>query len=583
MDVLKAVQNYLNKMIQDVSGMKVLLLDAETTPIISLVVTQSQLLAREVYLIDKIDNRQREKMKHLKCISFIRPTPESMQFLVEELRDPCYGDYYLYFSNTIKKSAVERLAEVDEHEVVREVQEYYADYHAINPDLFSLGLTSSLFVENKLTWDNKSFARCNEGIIALLLSLKKKPLVRYAKSSVLAKKLATEIMYNIQQESPLFEFRKTDTPPILLILDRRNDPVTPLLNQWTYQAMVHELYGITNGRVDLSNGQKPTNSTEQQLKEIVLNADQDPFYKKCIHLNLGDLGQEIKNYVDEYQLKHKSTMNIESISDMKKFVEEYPEFKKLGGNVSKHVSLVSDLSRRVEKESLLEAGEVEQSLAVQENHNADLKAIQKLLEKPNLPELYKLRLVLLYALRYEKAAYSVVGTLVEQLRSQGLSDRKISMVEAVIQYAGTDSRQEDIFNTSSDVFSRTKQAFKGLKGVENVYTQHTPYLVETLEQIIKGKLNGDRYPFIDGGTKDRTQDLIVFMIGGVTYAEAREVAKLNASNQGVRIVLGGSTIHNSTSFLMEMEEAVARWNTSKSEAQKQMSPPLPRVKSARID
>lgn len=27
--------------------------------------------------------------------------------------------------------------------------------------------------------------------------------------------------------------------------------MTPLLSQWTYQAMVHELLGIQNGRVDL--------------------------------------------------------------------------------------------------------------------------------------------------------------------------------------------------------------------------------------------------------------------------------------------------------------------------------------------
>lgn len=56
----------------------------------------------------------------------------------------------------------------------------------------------------------------------------------------------------MQQETSLFDFRRTETPPILLILDRRSDPVTPLLNQWTYQAMVHELLGISNGRVDLS-------------------------------------------------------------------------------------------------------------------------------------------------------------------------------------------------------------------------------------------------------------------------------------------------------------------------------------------
>ena len=56
----------------------------------------------------------------------------------------------------------------------------------------------------------------------------------------------------MQSEASLFDFRMTQVPPLLLILDRRNDPVTPLLSQWTYQAMVHELLGIQNGRVDLT-------------------------------------------------------------------------------------------------------------------------------------------------------------------------------------------------------------------------------------------------------------------------------------------------------------------------------------------
>lgn len=37
----------------------------------------------------------------------------------------------------------------------------------------------------------------------------------------------------------------------LLLVDRRDDPVTPLLSQWTFQAMVHELIGIDDNRVDL--------------------------------------------------------------------------------------------------------------------------------------------------------------------------------------------------------------------------------------------------------------------------------------------------------------------------------------------
>jgi vacuolar protein sorting-associated protein 45 len=32
-------------------------------------------------------------MRHLRCLCFIRPSPESIQSLIEELRDPKYGEY----------------------------------------------------------------------------------------------------------------------------------------------------------------------------------------------------------------------------------------------------------------------------------------------------------------------------------------------------------------------------------------------------------------------------------------------------------------------------------------------------------
>jgi len=45
------------------------------------------------------------------------------------------------FSNILSKTAIERLAEVDEYEVVKEVQEYFADYAPLLPCLFSLNHT----------------------------------------------------------------------------------------------------------------------------------------------------------------------------------------------------------------------------------------------------------------------------------------------------------------------------------------------------------------------------------------------------------------------------------------------------------
>ena len=91
----------------------------------------------------------------------------------------------------------------------------------------------------------------------------------------------------------------------------------------------------------------------------------DPFFHAQYLSTFGDLGSSLKDYVQEYQSRSlaQSPSSINSIADMKRFMEEYPEFRKLGGNVTKHVALVGELSRLVGRDKLLEVGEVEQGLA----------------------------------------------------------------------------------------------------------------------------------------------------------------------------------------------------------------------------
>jgi vacuolar protein sorting-associated protein 45 len=83
-----------------------------------------------------------------------------------------------------------------------------------------------------LQWRSYNLLRSAQGISALLLSLRRNPFIRFQANSDLAKRLADKVREVLSKESSLFEFRnETDAAAILLIVDRRDDPVSPLLLQ----------------------------------------------------------------------------------------------------------------------------------------------------------------------------------------------------------------------------------------------------------------------------------------------------------------------------------------------------------------
>lgn len=96
--------------------------------------------------------------------------------------------------------------------------------------------------------------------------------------------------------------------------------------------MVHELIGIKNNRVSLTEVPGIT----KELEEVVMNAEYDEFYSnvkrkdvfrcnevllffcsKNLYSNFGDIATNIKALMEHFQEKHKSQSKIESIGDMK--------------------------------------------------------------------------------------------------------------------------------------------------------------------------------------------------------------------------------------------------------------------------
>jgi len=559
--VVVGVQEYVQAMVDRIAGMKVLILDAETVGIISMVMSQSDILEREVFLVERIEQERSERLGNVNAVCLLRPTNQNFLLLTKELKAPRYKEYHIFFTNVVQHARLEQLASCDECEVVHQVQEFFVDVYAVGHELFSLNLPSTIrLTEDRGRWssyEDSVFERTVEGLLAACLTLRMLPAVRYTNASDLTREVAYRLLNRIQQEQNLFETierEKRGDSPVLLLLDRRSDPVTPLLNQWTYQAMLHELLAMENNRVDMSK----VPGIRAELHEIVMSPTQDPFFEENALSNFGDLGVSIKKYVEDYQSQTKSTARIESIEEMQKFVDEYPEFRRMSGNVSKHVAVVHELSRIVEANGLLEASQLEQELACTENRQEQYKALIEMLRGQSITNMERLRLVLLYALRYEHP--SSISSLKEMLRGKGIGEDQVGLVEQLLRYGGSRVRGGDLFQNKSFLEKAKSAVARGFKDVENVYTQHKTQLASTADQLMKGKLKEAVFPFVEGcrytsAARDQVPRAIIFVIGGCCFEELRDVVELNRTlDAGRCVILGGTTVHNSRSFLADVAQ-----------------------------
>ncbi|KAL8449064.1 hypothetical protein Emed_003416 [Eimeria media] len=710
-DLVALAARHVRLMLEKAPGPKVLLLDAETTSIISCAVTQSEILQKEVFLVERLDALPSGAYEHLSAVCFLRPTNENILLLLRLLQQqgpgtdsPLLGpvdsgppprrfrELHIFFSGALQRQSemLKRLARQDETDVIAQVFELFVDIYPLGPRLFSLNIPALSQLQRclcrkagesaqacgfcrdatrrprpslnaGLVWimllllssplargGNTSnccwslpalllteqgagahsanadaadqwhcfelplpllFAadaelvvvdsRMVDGLFSCIALLGGGPLIRFQRGSNVCQRLAAATQHRIdefrasQQQTQTQDSAASAAPTgrfVLLLFDRREDPVTPLLNQWTYtvnaltlstgsliisllhlsisllakgvsscfrpvmttgvcglQAMVHELLSIRHNRVDLHK----VPGISEDLKEVVLSTTQDEFYKANCFSNFGDLGVAVKQHVNEYQEKTKTHAQIASLEAMRNFIEQYPECKKMSGSVFKHVTIIHELSRLVQERQLLSVSEVEQDLATREARTEHVKSVMQFLRNPDITNMDKLRLVLLYAIRYE--GDPSVEPLKGELRRAGVDAEEVLLVDAITQYSSAANRSGDLLQNKSLLAVAKNSITKGLQGVTNVYTQHKSRLKESTYPVLTAHQYGG--PTSSGTSKEKLQTVVVFVVGGATYEEERDMDEL-ARATGVSIILGGSTMLNSRSFLADVSQLI---------------------------
>ena len=171
--------------------------------------------------------------------------------LAQEIGRPRYGSYYVYFTNRIPRADLKMLAESDINELVQDIKEVPSDYMALESHVYTFSIKTPI---KNLQWESSSFQKTVDSLKSLLLSLRTpKPKIVFLKNSKLCEELATSVYQQMYADTNLPKdqdwtsrsaTRNQPEPATLVIFDRRTDPVTPLLNQWTYQ--VNANYFLSN-------------------------------------------------------------------------------------------------------------------------------------------------------------------------------------------------------------------------------------------------------------------------------------------------------------------------------------------------
>lgn len=177
------------------------------------------------------------------------------------------------------------------------------EYLAVTPQMMSTGLQTTVpLLKSKDLWkerENLLLRRMSNSLTGFLLNLRQKPIIRFLAGSEACEGLAIRVKNQLDREyiaQPKHLQRGRST---LLILDRSEDPATPLVFDWSYLSMIHELFGLEGNR------------TTANRKEYNMYIEDDSFLKSNVYSNFGEVASNLKDFLQRVAEKKQKNLTIE--------------------------------------------------------------------------------------------------------------------------------------------------------------------------------------------------------------------------------------------------------------------------------
>ncbi|CAA0806058.1 Protein transport Sec1a [Striga hermonthica] len=495
------------------SSWKVLIMDKVTVKVMSHSCKMSDITDQGVSLVEDL-YRRRQPLPLMDAIYFIQPTKENTCYDLTVVEILSLDRAYVYFSSPVSKDLVTRIKnDVSVRSRIGALREMNLEYFAIDNQGFITDHERAL--EELFADDAGNSCRFNAclnvmatRIATVFASLKEFPTVWYRAArgldsdtittsrDLVPTKLAAMLWNTITTfKSSIPNFPQTETCE-LLIVDRSLDQVAPIIHEWTYDAMCHDLLNLEGNKyvyeVPSKSGGKP------ERKEVLLE-DHDPVWLELRHTHIGEASIRLHEKMTKFLSKNKVAQLQQregsefSTSDLQKMVQALPQYSEQMERLSLHVEIAGKLNKIIKDFGLQELGQLEQDLVF---GDAGIKEIINFLRtKQDLSNENKLRLMMIFATVYPEKFEGDNSLKIMQLAKLPESDMKAVKNMKLIE--GPDMRKASKGTFSLKFASgKTKNATRKDRAGEDetwALSRFYPMIEELIENLSKRELSKDEY------------------------------------------------------------------------------------------
>ncbi|KAK8880803.1 Sec1 domain containing protein 1 [Tritrichomonas musculus] len=539
---------------------KVLIYDQRGLSILSTLLKVAKLLEVGVTFYGSI-TQKREPIPDVSAVYLLEPTPENLRLIAQDCAAPLYDQMYINFLSPISSQDLENFAsqvnQYSDGQCIHSIFDQYIEFSSLDPNLFTLFGNKYMRHTNPNTYildrerdDTMSaifgFRTTDEalenmcktignGLASVFLTAGEIPRILYPIKNdspvELVYQAFAEVIKPLSQNFELWGSRRsidsnsTSKPPLLIIFDRSIDFASQIHHPCTYQALIHDQFGINKNEVKV-NGES-----------FDLDTDIDKLWAenrgKTFDTVLETIGKEASQFISLYGAID---------NDINSALNNLPELSHQRLSLGTHTKISDALVKVVKEKKAAEIFKFEEDIVLQPGSVDVTKLTDFLITIPEQKD--RIRLA---TFAYLCKVFSI--DQIETVRTQGQIESNLNFLTRYDSFKIEFKKGYKLVN-----FIQNVSPF-GSQSESSALAEKLP-VIETTKRLLMDNIDGFKLQNPIGSNTNPNEEIgnvYVFIVGPGNYVEYNGLMELG-KQKNIEITYGCTSMMRPSDFIDILQE-----------------------------